>query len=165
MSRIASKLAAPIMIATVCGFIAAAALPSTALAARSVSMVGVWRGQLTASPTSDPAAFAVTDGGPGLANDLGAFQLSSAENDNFATDTITDGTFTIRNARGASIHGTYAGTFSPISATAVTFISPGQVTGGTGELRGATGSITFTGVASSASLTVLGAFTAKISVP
>lgn len=165
MPRITSKLAPAITIATFCGFLAAVALPSTALAARSVSMVGAWSGQLTASPTSDPGAFAVTDGGPGLATDLGAVQLSSAENDNFATDMITDGTFTIGNARGDSIHGTYLGTFSPISATAVTFTSPGQVTGGTGHLRGATGSITFTGIASSSSLTVLGAFTAKVSVP
>ncbi len=165
MFRITSRLAAAATIATVCGFVAAAALPSTALAARSVSIAGAWKGQLTALPTSDPGAFGVTDNGPGLANDLGAFQLSSAETDNFATGTITDGTFTISNSRGDSIRGTYAGTFSPLSATAVAFISIGQLTGGTGQLRGATGSITFTGIASSSSLTVLGAFTAKVSVP
>jgi hypothetical protein len=165
MSRIRSKLAAYVTIATMCGFAAAATLPSTALAARSVSIVGAWKGQLTASPTSDVGAFAVTDSGPGVANDLGAFHLNSSETDNFATDTITDGTFTIGNSRGDSIHGTYAGTFSPTSATAVTFISSGQITGGAGQLRGATGQITFTGIASSSSLTVLGAFTAKVSAP
>ena len=165
MSRITSKLGAAITTAVVCGFAATAALPSTALAARSVSIAGAWKGQLTASPTSDPGALAVTDNGPGLANDLGTFQLSSAETDSFVADTITGGTFTISNSRGDSIHGAYAGTFTPISATAVAFISPGQITGGTGQLRGATGSITFTGVASSSAFTVLGAFTAKVSVP
>ncbi len=165
MSRITSKLHAAIAITTFCGFVAAGALPSTALAARSLSIVGAWRGELTASPTSDPGAFAVTDSGPGLANDLGAFQLSSAETDNFVTDAISDGTFTIGDSHGDSIHGNYAGTFSPISTTSVAFISSGQITGGTGQLRGATGSITFTGIASSSSLTVLGAFTAKVSAP
>ena len=165
MSRIKSTLAAAVTIVTTCGFTATLALPSTALAARSVSIVGAWRGQLTASPMNDPGAFAVTDSGPGLANDLGAFQISSAETDNFATDTITNGAFTISNTRGDSFHGTYTGAFSPISATAVAFRSPGQVTGGTGQLRGVTGSITFTGIASSSSLTLLGAFTAKVSVP
>ena len=165
MSRVTSKLVAMIGVATLCGFGAAAVLPSTALAARSVPIAGAWKGQLTASPTSDPGAFAVTDSGPGIANDLGAFQLSSAETDSFATDTITDGTFTMTNSHGDSVHGTYAGTFSSISATAVAFISPGRITGGTGQLRGATGSITFTGIASSSSLTVLGAFTGKVTVP
>lgn len=165
MSRISPKLATAVTIIIVSGFCAAAVLPSTALAARSVSLVGAWKGQLTASPTTDPGVLAVTDSGTGLAKDIGVFKLSSEETDSFVADTIAGGTFTISNSRGDSVHGTYAGTFSPISTTAVAFNSPGQITGGTGQLSRATGPITFTGVASASSLAALGGFNATIQLP
>jgi hypothetical protein len=165
MSWISPKLAAALSILAVGGFASAAALPSAALAARSMSIVGAWKGQLTASPTSDPGLVAVTDTGPGLANDIGPFQLRAAETDSFIADMVTGGTFTISDARGDGIHGTYGGTFSPLSATAVVFTSPGQITGGTGKLRGAIGPITFEGLASSSSFTDVGGFEATISLP
>lgn len=165
MSWIAPKLAVALTVLTLGGFASAAVLPGAALAARAMSVVGAWKGQLTASSTSTPGVLAVTDTGSGLANEIGPFQLSPAETDSFIADTVTGGTFTISDARGDSVLGTYDGTFSPISATAVVFNSPGQIRGGTGKLRGAVGSITFEGIASSSSFTDVGGFEATISLP
>jgi hypothetical protein len=136
-----------------------------AFAGGTWSVAGSWQGHLSAAPTANPFVFSVSDTGVGHATRLGAFTTVASELDNFLTGSISEGAFTLTTPSGASVTGTYSGSFTPVGPNTVAFVSPGEITGGTGRFSGATGTIMFSGVGNSATFELSGRFVATLTLP
>ena len=105
-------------------------------------------GRFVVNPTTDPSVVFTEDFTTGHATHLGKYTLVAHEFVNLATLEITGGAFTITAADGSMIEGTYSGTAS-LTATegVITYVVTGPISGGTGRFTGATGMLTFSGVA------------------
>jgi hypothetical protein len=82
----------------------------------------------------------------GRASHLGRYEYSSRECVNFGASGY-EGTFVITTADGASMYGTYAGSFTVVDDT-IHYEQENAVTGGGGRFAGATGGFHVSGLAS-----------------
>ncbi len=126
----------------------ALAVPLRAVAGEQVPFEGSDSGHFIVSPTADPLVVLTQDFGTGKATHLGKYSLVAGELIHLDTLVVTGGSFTLTATNGDTIHGTYAGQAAPtIEPGVISYEASGPVTGGTGRFAGATGNLTFTGVA------------------
>ena len=120
--------------------------PVQALAGNEVPLrgsdAGAW-GEGTHQCGGRYPVFVATEG---RASHTGRYEYSSQECVNFANSRY-EGTFVITTADGASIYGTYAGSFTVVDDT-IHYEQENAVTGGGGRLEGATGGFHVSGLAS-----------------
>jgi len=105
-------------------------------------------GTFWTTPWDDPNVVLSEDVTTGKATGgIGRYTLEASELINLATLEVTGGKWTM-TARKGTLEGTYAGSAAPTSDSAViTYHVSGPITGGTGRLSGASGTIIFDGVA------------------
>jgi len=151
----------PMMLAAVLAVSAA-----TAVAGEQVPFRGRDAGYFVITPTSDPTVVLTEDFTNGHGTHLGNYQLVAREDINLATLAVTNGSFTITAANGDTIFGTYSGQAEAADRPGVIrYLATGPVTGGTGRFEGATGTLTFDGVADLATLVLSETVTGTISFP
>jgi hypothetical protein len=105
-------------------------------------------GYFVVKPTADPRVVLTEDFTTGRGTHLGRYKLVAHEYINLETLAVTDGAFTITAANGDTIFGTYAGQAMPTDkAGVIRYVATGPITGGTGRFEGASGTLTFDGLA------------------
>ena len=137
-------------------------LPATVLATTSETIDGTWQAQGSATPTATPGVYAVHDSGVGVATNVGSYTLAASEFASFTTGEISDGSWTLTTPAGDTLAASYAGSLSWTGPAAITFASPGQITGGSGRFAGATGTIVFSGTADMTTGHIIGSFVASL---
>ena len=145
------------------GVLAVAAAP--AAADEQVPFRGRDIGHFVVTPIGGPMVL-TEDFTNGQATHLGAYSLVAQEDINLETLAVTNGSFTITAANGDTIHGTYAGQAQLGDRPGVIrYLVTGPIAGGTGRFEGATGTLTFDGVADLATLVLSETITGTISTP
>jgi hypothetical protein len=109
----------------------------------ATAFAGSDAGTFTAIPTDDPTVILAPGQASGRAGHLGAYRWIASELDDVATGEVY-GSF-ILTTRDGAIYGTYTGFTVPVSATEVTYLVAGSITGGRGRYAGATGTVAFDG--------------------
>jgi len=105
-------------------------------------------GRFFLSATADPDVKRTQDFANGQSPLLGKYNLVAHEGVNLKTGQITDGAFTITAENGDTILGEYGGSGAPTEIPGViTYVATGAITEGTGAFAGASGTLTFSGVA------------------
>ncbi|MGH2728387.1 MAG: hypothetical protein ACRDKS_15570 [Actinomycetota bacterium] len=116
--------------------------------AQQIPFEGSGNGYLIVTPTRDAHVIKTQDFCTGKSSHLGKYSLVAQESIHLETLAVSEGSFTLTAANGDTISGTYAGRGTPDGEPGViAFRASGPVTGGTGRFAGATGELTFTGVA------------------
>jgi hypothetical protein len=135
------------ILATTIAFSAAALVPANAAQTKVTHITARDHGTFVTSDLTPPLVL-TEDKGTGNATHLGRYSLKGSEVINQVTFEVTDGSFTITAANGDTIFGTYAGTAAGTSDPfVITYHVTGPVTGGTGRFKGASGELTWDGIA------------------
>lgn len=151
----------PIALATVLAVSAAA----RAVADEQVPFRGRDAGYFVITPMGGPMVL-TQDFTTGHGTHLGAYSLVAQEDINLETLAVTNGSFTITAANGDTIYGTYSGQAEATDRPGVIrYVATGPITGGTGRFEGATGTLTFDGVADLTTLVLSETVTGTISTP
>ena len=136
-----------------------------AVAGEQVPFRGRDIGYFVVTPMGGPMVL-TEDFTSGRGTHLGAYRLVAREDINLETLAVTNGSFTITAANGDTIHGTYAGQAElGDRPEVIRYLVTGPITGGTGRFEGATGTLTFDGVADLATLVLSETITGTISRP
>jgi hypothetical protein len=149
-----------------CGWLLALALIALGLSASpldaataAVPFKGDASGDIVGIPTGEGLNYAVEIDGEGKSTILGKFKLSATHTTDGYTGLITDGSITFVTKHGDTLTATYTGQEYPgESPEMVHVIATLTITGGTGQFHGATGSGSFTAVATIEEMTDEGVF-------
>jgi hypothetical protein len=109
----------------------------------ATAFAGSDTGTFTVVPTDDPNVILAPGQASGRAAHLGAYRFIASELDDVATGEVY-GSF-ILTTRDGAIYGTYTGFAVPVSATELTYLVAGSITGGRGRFAGASGTVAFDG--------------------
>lgn len=116
--------------------------------ANQVPFEGSGSGYVIVSPTGDSSIVRTRAFSTGEAAHVGKYSLVTREVLDLDSLAVTEGSFTLTTSYGDAISGTFAGSGALGGEPGVIFFNAsGTVTDGTGRFAGASGELTFTGVA------------------
>jgi hypothetical protein len=110
------------------------------LAGEQATLQGIESGHFITNAGAQPSTVVTNDFAEGIGPRLGKYTLIAREEINLQTGVVSNGAFVITAANGDTIRGTYSGQAS-FQAASASWTADGSITGGTGRLVGATGTI------------------------